>query len=508
MRRLILLGLLLISGSLFAQMSTTEKSKATIGLGFSKTYIKRGLLNYRDKLSAPKLAIDKDLRKQRRKEQRNADITISGIGFELSKPKIGPASVFNKTWKGVNILYTFLEFGVSHGEINFDPGYGYGSYYADKTYYGRRYYLGFNIPISGLGIGTYKNYNRVFRIHPTLQIAFGSYAIWKRANKRDKTTSPYFAMSPGVRLRLPYCSFDVRLNASVHALSNGDLEDYFKIFSTYPSFVLRFDGLYQFFNPKGVSVNATSYQIKDISSQTQSHTTYRGNQKVTVETTTSSMTVSSQAKKVVLDDIGPYFGIGPRYTFSLPYIREYSNTGGMFGVGMHGRASSFLFGLNMEGGRIGHASTFKRDADKNKFKLIDKTQDYGRGSLKTFNMFFDVGIDLTAGAMAMLGTVVEENKATGFFSLNGGYSFGFSIISGQRFDNDSTALLEYSQLKDPDKRTDPRESKSGYLGGFFLGVDVGAVNFRIQAYRFRGAPLASQTFYSVTYRLPLAASNR
>lgn len=212
-------------------------------------------------------------------------------------------------------------------------------------------------------------------------------------------------------------------------------------------------------------------------------------------------------------DIGLFFGIGPRIGFNSQRSDYFMDRGKLFGIGAQARASVVSIGLNFEGGRIGHASVM--DVKGSEFtRKVDKSKTFARGSNQVFNTFFDFGFDITDLLLSFgLIEVDRDYGVTSFFSISTGYSMGFSIVGGHQY-NDDVDLDQLAAFES--KFTGYRNSvykpyelggengRSGYLGGWYFASEVGAMQMRIQWYKYYRAPLLNNFVISLTYRLPIS----
>lgn len=181
-------------------------------------------------------------------------------------------------------------------------------------------------------------------------------------------------------------------------------------------------------------------------------------------------------------------------------------------IGLHSlvRGGPFVAGLNVEGGRIGHATLMdSTDPNDKKYRLrkLNKNHNYASGSLVTVNTMFDVGIEVNHYLLGFLGMIADEHNFTSYLSFNAGYSGGISVVSGQRFDDHDVAVAQLAGVREPNRYNDARESKNGYVGGWFLGCDIGNVSFKTQWYRYKGAPLANGLMMSIGYRVNMRLDN-
>jgi len=180
------------------------------------------------------------------------------------------------------------------------------------------------------------------------------------------------------------------------------------------------------------------------------------------------------------------------------------------------RKSNFLFGLNIDVGRIGHGSALEKgvkgtEADGNNFEGKVRRDSYkGIGSLSVFNILMDFGVNMNNLLLAAGGTGVAYNEATSFLSFNLGYSIGFGIVGAQRFENPENSIQHYNQLNTSNQNLyqrdntyfeDPRNSKAGFVGGSFISCDIGHASARMQWYRYRRSPVAKGLVFFLAWRI-------
>lgn len=440
-----------------------------------------------------------------KKNQAKLDNLHSGIGIEFIKPRLGNHVSIEKPWMGVNILSDIFEFKLAYGKMQL-ADYAEAeipSFINGREALGRLMSFGVSIPVSALGLGAQRNQLLTFRAHPIINISLGEY---KFNEYQWNYSSPlyFISFSPGYRLRFPMMSIDYSINASI-GVNTGDKPGDYNWWVIAPTLTLRFDGLKQTLDPAIVYVPATQYTLENARTYTQSEIIrdYRSGGADKLRTTSySSADVKVKNISVGLQDIGPFLGVGPRVNVTNIFSTTYTEPTFLTGLAIHYRQGLWMTGLNLEGGKTGHASALQKDGDEFKRK-VDKDENFGSGTLQVFNGFADAGFDIAPFIASMLGVIREDDgKATTFSALTFGFSLGYSLVSDQSFkipDNSSY----YDLLDDPSFFNDPRQSSSGVLSGFFLGAEVGAVSFRVQGYKFRKAPLANKTMYSMIYRIPL-----
>lgn len=438
--------------------------------------------------------------------------TTSGIGLDFYRPPFNGAATADGSWHNVNLLLYCLEMQVGWGRAEMD----YRKLDPDKQgsalvgtpgvpVYGRNWAVGINLPIAAKSIGINSaRPGALLRAHFFGAFSIGGMSLWDR-DRQNKSSFAYFTVAPGFRVYNNLLTAEVRLLGQC-GIGIGEYDEYLRNLSATPVLTVRANGLFNRLVRGQKLIGSTSYSISDVQSSSKTDYIDRADGRYERTTTTTSARVSSSRGTSLLNDIGRYIGVGPRVTFTRPFAEHYAEPTLLYGLGLQGRSSKFLYGLNVETGKAGHASiTRNRGEEKRK---IDASQTYAKGALSTTNVFADLGIDISSLAKGLfLFTADDDNNVTTFASLNFGYSVGYSLVSGQAFSDDSLSVMKLTELEqrrtdwESNKRTDPRESASGIVGGFFVGFDIGNVGFRAQWYRYKNAPLANNLCYTLTYRL-------
>lgn len=442
--------------------------------------------------------------------------TISGIGLDRYRPPLNEAAEAAGPWTNVNLLLYVLElqagWGTAEANVFKLPPDRFGGTVVGTPgvpVYGRNWAVGVNIPVAvkTLGLNSGKP-GALLRAHPFVAFNIGGMSFWD-GDKQNKSSFAYAGVAPGFRVFNNFLSAEVRLQSSI-GLGIGEYDEYISRASIRPVFTLRANGLFKSLVQGSRLVGSTSYSISDVRSSSTTDRITRADGVYDRTTTTTTANVSSSRGTSLLTDMGTYFGIGPRVSFTRPFAEHYAEQSVLLGIGAQLRKSKLLLGANVEHGRAGHGSiAATREGEKAK---LNKDETYAKGRYSVTNAFVDLGIDISSLVKGLaLFTADDENKATTFASVNFGYSLGMSVVGGQRFYNDSlaTATLRDLETRRTDwitnKRTDPREGGTGMMGGFFLGFDVGAVGFRAQWYRYKAAPLANNLYYTLTYRFGRSA---
>ncbi len=431
-----------------------------------------------------------------------SDLSNTGVGITLYKPNMGIFSGVNQNWVGADILLSAFHVSFSQGtytrpgETPFFPNQN--ATVTVPTVRVSRATFGLNAPLPFIGFGRYNSYNDVLRGHLFLRLNGGYHSFRQRNDKRNRTFSGELA--PGFRLRFPYGSFDFALSITQMAVDGlGDQSYTVGLPKTtiVPTFTLRLDG---FFDGMKVGYNR-SVGASVSSSSTQSKRRYTDVSGRRMEETTTTYQATITPKTVTVTDIGKYIGLGLKGTISGMATRSYSPPGALFGANIMGRSGLMLFGLNIEGGRVGHASELVPWKDGHR-RFVERREEYGAGNISTFNIYGDFGLSLNNLIYAAMGTVILDEVSTPFSSINVGVSFGLNAMWNQTFIDPQSALPVYNLVEGEKRRwfIDPRDSKGGLMGGYFFSWDIGNASLRAQWYRYRRAPLANSLMYSVIWR--------
>ena len=437
--------------------------------------------------------------------------TISGVGIDRYHPPLNDAAEATGPWTNVNLLLYVLElqagWGTAEADVSKLPLDRFGGTSVGTPgipVYGRNWAVGVNLPVGVRSIGI--NSGRpgsLLRAHPFVAFNIGGMSLWD-GDKQNKSSFACAGLAPGFRVFNNFLSAEVRLQIQI-GLGTGEYNEYISKASLQPVFTLRANGLFKSLVTGSKLVGSTSYSVSDVRSTSKTDYVDKPDGRYERTMTTTTANVSSRRGSSLLTNMGTYFGVGPRVSFTRPFAEHYAEPSIMLGLGAQLRRSKLLLGANVEHGRAGHASiTRVRGEDKRK---ISKDETYAKGRYTMTNAFADVGLDISSLVKGLaLFTADEENNATTFASVNVGYSLGVGVVTGQQFSDDSLAIstLRGYEVGRTDwvasKRTDPREGGTGIMGGFFLGFDLGNVGFRAQWYRYKAAPLANNLYYTLTYR--------
>ena len=193
-----------------------------------------------------------------------------------------------------------------------------------------------------------------------------------------------------------------------------------------------------------------------------------------------------------------------------PKRSPYIPTSFLIGAVCEARSGFFDLGITLESGKIGHGGKLiiKDEEDHTYRKKLDRNETSGLGTLNTVNFYSQIGIDISPIFLIPFGITYDKGEATSFLSVTSGFNLGGHFSWGQQFIQASDRavydqLLEENNQDAKEKFIDPGKLKSGFLGGFYLSVQIGATSFKVTNYRYYGAPFASTTMYSVAYRFPL-----
>ncbi len=450
-------------------------------------------------------------KKEVRKAQWKGDMSASGVGFEF----YSPAQEFQYNpvgqWTGVNMLFGVFQMGIGQGNVSVLPSLPQTDDYARAS----NFYLGASIPLPVLTLGKFRSYNNSFRMHPIANINFHRLRSYQNEDIDVKIFSLQGAL--GYRIRLPYSSIDFTFNASNGFWKNKEFSNS-KLtgFTLYPMITLRWDGLLDKFKPTFLAVDAMSSKITGSSSYSTTTREKINGVDYRVTRTTTNYSVTTTPTKVMIQDIGTYRGIGPKITGNG--IRSAAFKGGSLLAGVQGlyRHGYFAFGGTIEGGVIGHGSALEERKNKgtaevgdNFYRRLDRSKNNGIGTYTAVNVMADNGMDLSSLKYGLFGFDVEYNDATSFTALTFGYSFGLNVIFDQRFVDPSMSNPFYDAMNAQNEAQfqrsnthfeDPRNAKTGLMGGWFVSCDIGNASLRMQWYRYRTAPLANGLLYSVIWR--------
>lgn len=449
---------------------------------------------------------------QYRENQKEIDLEYGGVGIDFSRPNFGKQVLTDEPWMGIDFISDILHFNYSVGTVKIGPeGYNkkqdtLASFFENS---GQNISFGANFPLP-IGIGSQQSYGRVFRINPVVGVDLGAYNFWQNQNKVGFIG--YASLNAGLRLRLPFCSVEAgwRFRAGVQSI---DYLDTYKSSGINSYLTVRMDGLKSLLDPNMVQFNARQGDIKRLESITTTESTYlsRGVYLHTTRTYTYAE-VEVHSTTVGFQDIGPFLGIGPRIGFNSQRSDYFSDRGRLYGLSAQARGGVISLGLNFEGGRIGHGSVMEVKGS-NFTRRVDRTETFAKGSNRVFNTFLDVGFDITDMLLAFSLLEVDRDKTvTSYFSFSVGYSMGYSVVSDHRYNADAnldqleafkSKFTGYGNGVYKPFEIGGENGRSGYLGGWYFAAEVGAVQARLQWYKYYRAPLLNNFVFSLTYRLPV-----
>ncbi len=447
-----------------------------------------------------------------------SDKEHGGIGLEFNRPNFGKYSGADKTWMGINIVSDMFEGRLLLGKIGLNPsepaGFSSTKLPVPDTYgyshNGANLSVGINAPISSLGIGVENSSLATFRLHPTLGGSFGLYSFWPNNNTVGKDWFAYIGLKPGYRARLPFVTVDLALNIEL-GLYSGDLNKPVRPIAISPSLIFRLNSQKSGFNMRIKKVDAASVSTRETSRRTDTRTRYEGSGRSRVrireKVTTSTYDVKVKKGSMSVQDIGTFLAGGPVFAFSNPRRHNFQPASFLYGGNVTFKQSVVYTGINVLVGKTGHGSTMDEPLTKN--RSLDRKDTFGRGTYNSFNAFLDIGMDLSPLALAVMGIARGDiGNATPYFSLMGGFTLGVSRMGNQQFVN-SQAETEYDLIlaqeeEAKDYRVDPRKGGFGKMGGWWLGVDVGVVSFKMRSLTHKKSPFANNRFFELAYKIPLA----
>jgi hypothetical protein len=446
----------------------------------------------------------KEFRKKKRKVEHKLDKSHGGLGVSLYTPTFGNKVTISEPWMEANALFDVVEL-----KLGFGTSYVLRENNRLEEDYGTHLYAGVNYPITLLAFGRQKSAFNVMRGHPVIAGGIGYFGFTDKFTNSSKATDKqwYFGINPGYRIRLPFVSIEGNFNMKIGLSKKGEMDGYSKRFTFYPSGTLRFDALKWFFNPKMVQASGTMTSVSNIQSSS-----YRSGNYI-YTTTTYDVTVSPI--KMGVQDIGGHIGVGPKISFMNPNRDAHIPTSLLVGVAAEGRFAAADFGLTVEGGKVGHGGLLiPKSGDDHKYrKKLDKSERNGLGTLNMVNVYTQLGVDITSLILIPFGISIDKGKSTSYLGLTAGINVGAHFSWGQEFINHGDAAIYDQRLAadngaSKEKFIDPRKVGTGYLGGFFISLQVGTTSFKITNYRYYGAPFASTTMFSVAYRFPFYRANK
>lgn len=454
------------------------------------------------------------------KQERQLAFSHSGMGMTWVYPNFGNTIENVTPWRAFNLNYACIDVNLGFSRNSYisknvsqddQPG-GFDisveGFSPGTTRYGRWISVGAQIPIPAWSLGKARSYGGTWRLMPTAGIHVGGYSFWSQVGgeKEYKDAFGYVALTPGLRLQAPFVTADLNVDFCGGLSDNPHVIRWGAAGMIVPRFTLRADGLLTLFNPKASYFDYTQVEVTNYSSHTYSER--RGNFIYTY--TTTNYTATAHSGKAAFMDIGPFIGFGPKVSFQPAKFDSFSTPTRLYGLALHGRGGPISLGFNLEGGRLGHASRMVSTVEEGdkywKFKNVDKSSSFGKGQMGVVQGYFDVGVELNSLILSMLGMyITERGKGTPFFAISAGYSFGAYGVFNQQFASGSTPSY-YDNLSEEDNvfYNNPAESKGGYLGGWYACMDIGALQFRYQSFRYRRAPLASTHLMSIAYRIPMS----
>lgn len=449
----------------------------------------------------------KEQRKSIRKAEHKLDKSYGGMGLTMSSPMFSEHTETNDAWMEANALFDIMEFKYGFGKLQLTD-----SFSQRHDLQGTHYYAGVNVPITWGAFGRQKNSWLSYRFHPVIAGGFGVYTFKENVNKAFNKFDNvwYFGFNPGVRFRFPFGSIEANLNMNIDMGKKAKfaIDGIHKRFAFFPSFTLRMDALKWYYNPQKVRVTGTQTSTENY----QSTSYVSGNYRYTY--TTYDIVVRPITMGIM--DIGFHVGVGPKISFMNPQRSTYIPTSNLLGVTCEGRYAMFDFSLTAEGGTIGHGGLLvtKGSGDDLKYrKKLVKTETTGLGTMKNFSFYGQAGIDITSFILALGGISISKGSATSYLGLTAGVNFGMHYSWDQQFVNPADAQMYDERLVQDNQQSkakfiDPREVGFGYLGGFYISMQVGSMNFKITNYRYYGAPFASTTMCSLAYRFPVYRANK
>lgn len=429
------------------------------------------------------------------------DGNSGGIGPMAFNPQFGGGALVSNPWIGVSMVSDIMEFRYAMGEssliqpLNVDPTIYNVQPLVNVKEYGHMVSAGVNFPLPFLTVGTYVNDVIEFRGHPTFGAHIGWFGFGAQKTMYSRERLYFLSVSPGYRLKLPFGSAEINCEARI-GKSFSKLDRYYKGVAFYPTLTFRIDAFKRWLDPVEASGR---FNVVDYSNV---NTTVHQNVRIT------SWTETVRETSAGLQDVGPYFGIGPKIGAMNPKRTLYTNPSLLVGLVAEGRRNGFDYGFTLEGGEIGHGSVIEYKSENKPRRKLERKNSIGAGTIKTVNLYSSLGIDLSQ----ML--FLNGGETTTFLGVSAGLILGGHYSFDQKYDVgfDKTEIEKAKANNDLDaavdnKFVDPSDVGYGFLSGFYVSVNIGAVTFKTQSYRYYGAPFAGTGMLSIAWKIPVSLHN-
>ncbi|MFK8038344.1 MAG: hypothetical protein AB8B74_08650 [Crocinitomicaceae bacterium] len=456
-------------------------------------------------------------KKAYKSNQHIIDQNYGGIGMTFIRPNLGQGVAVPNRWYGISLVSDFLETEFLMGEVSkVQPLVKKDAFQLPVNNYGTDFgYLlstGVSFPINFLTVGSYKNAFNVFRGHPVIggNLGFGTF---KHADESSgKSRIYYLGLNVGYRLRLPVGSLEFSLKGRLGWSGVDDFAgtgyDFYKGTGISPAITFRFDAMKGLLNPTMVSMNVQQATVSNVESNTtRTSSRYVGNKRIDSYSTTTTGDVNVTSGNIGVQDVGPHIGFGPKVSFMNPIRSNYIKPSFLFGIVAEGRANVVDFGLTLEGGNVGHGSALRFTGVDEPKRKLDKKDSNPLGTVSVVNFYANLGFDISPAFFVPFGIVIDKGESTSFFTATAGFNFGVHGAFNQQYDNPIVAdfyvdLAAADEIV-KDKFYNPADVGTGFLGGFYFSLQVGATSFKVTNYRYYGAPFASTTMLSVAWRFPV-----
>jgi len=442
---------------------------------------------------------------------RNLDVSYGGIGFSFSRPVMPKVNGSSMPWVGIDVLSDIITVKFATGRVSLDSA----GYDPGMDAYVNQGSVGMSFPLTRMTFGTYNSNSSLFRGHPVIGGELGYIGFRNQLGPSGDPYSRiyYLGINPGYRVRLPFGSLDFNLNLFLGVDSQS--RDNVPGIGMNPSLTFRLDALKWRYDPDYIDVDATITSIRNVQKSDPYISKYELNPYSGIEAAEVSVDytydVSVQKTTMGVQDIGAHVGFGPKFSYINPVRTDYIPASYMVGVVGEGRFSYFDGGVTLEAGRVGHGGALetKSESEGTYRRRLIKSYEQGQGHLGMVNMYVNYGLDLSPLILGLMGYTLDMGDATSFFAITGGFISGLHVPFAQSFNDDADAAFYQNRIDNnvmdtKEQYLSPAVIKPGYLAGYYLAFQVGAMCAKISNYRYFGAPFASNTMLSLAYRIPRA----
>lgn len=376
-----------------------------------------------------------------------------------------------ENWKGIYSRSHFLEFGFTFGEVNKDSLH---------PIVGNNFFVGANIPLTNLKLGHRHHGVRGILVQPFLGLDLGR-------TKVDQYKSWNLVAAPGLSIQMPFFVIDFRLNSQLNfrVKDNSALP---RLAFT-PMVSLQLDALYDVFDPN-IQFDRTEYRTR-----VTDYTTIEQLEDKIIKTTTT--TYEHYSVDVYVSDVQPFRYFGPRFIQRDP---QFAGKTMLFGLGYGIRKASFGIDFIVDGGKLGHASSYEKAptfSDPNNVGKINKDDSRYIGDMSCVRGLARILFDLNA----------SETRATQFSRVMAGIGMGYAYLWNQRYYNtdnlkDLDAYLASDKEIFSTSAIDARKSKSGVFLHTALIYERGAISLGYEFNLNVNAELTRVNTFSIGYLIP------